>query len=138
MKEKARILVVEDHPSTRAVLQQFLEGSGYVVALADTVSTGLVAARAGSFDLVVCDLNLPDGTGWDLLEILQRERAIRAVLFSASDSPELITRSFAAGFLDHITKGCDPEELLKRMEQAMSQPLKPTKIAALRRSNANE
>jgi CheY-like chemotaxis protein len=124
MKGKGRILVIEDHASTRLALQKFLELSGYAVVAADTVATGLAAATV-SFDLVLCDLNLPDGTGWDLLETLQRERPIRAVAFSAFDGPEHTTRSRAAGFLDHIPKGTDPDELLKRIKRAINLPLPP-------------
>lgn len=121
---RAKILVVEDHRSTAMALKEFLEINGYRVQLADTVASGLAAATAAPFDVILCDLNLPDGTGWDLLEMLQRARPTRAVAFSAYDDPEHIARSRSAGFIDHITKGADPDEVTRRIADAMAVPLK--------------
>jgi DNA-binding response OmpR family regulator len=121
---KGYLLVIEDHRLTALALKQFLEISAYRVDVVETVAEALSAATARSYDLLVCDLNLPDGTGWDLLEMLQREQRVRAVAFSAYDDAEHIARSRAAGFMDHIVKGTDPDEVLRRIDALIKAPLK--------------
>jgi DNA-binding response OmpR family regulator len=116
---KAHLLVVEDHRSTAMALKQFLEMHGYHVDVADTMAGALSAVTSHSYDMMICDLNLPDGTGWDLLEILRRKRPVRAIAYSAFDNPEHIARSRSAGFVDHVTKGTDPDELLRRIAGAI-------------------
>jgi DNA-binding response OmpR family regulator len=119
---KGHLLVVEDHRSTAMALKQFLETCGYSVDTADTVARGLSAATSRQYDLLVCDLNLPDGTGWDLLETLRRTSPVRAIAYSAFDDAEQIARSRSAGFLEHIAKGIDPDELLKIIGRAIQTP----------------
>lgn len=83
--------------------------------------SAIAANRAGKFDLLICDLNLPDGTGWQLLETLRREAPIRAVAFSAYDEPEHVAQSRAAGFIEHIVKtGADPDALLRAIKRALT------------------
>jgi CheY-like chemotaxis protein len=118
--EKTRLLVVEDHPATSRALRHFLEMSDYHVEVADNVRSAIAANRAGKFDLLICDLNLPDGTGWQLLETLRRVAPVRALAFSAYDEPEHIAQSRAAGFIEHIVKtGADPDALLKAIKRAL-------------------
>src|ERR1051325_7105740 len=107
---KGHLLVVEDHRSTAEALKQFLEMSGYNVDVVDTVARASSAATSHQYDLLLCDLNLPDGTGWDLLEALQRTHPVRAIAYSAFDDAEQIARSRSAGFLDHVAKATDPKE----------------------------
>jgi DNA-binding response OmpR family regulator len=67
---KLRVFVVEDHPATARGLKMFLELSGYAVETASDVRSALKVAEKTKFDVLLCDLNLPDGTGWDLMERL--------------------------------------------------------------------
>lgn len=131
----AHLLVVEDHLATARALKQYLEIMGYTVTLAGTVAEAVIAAGARAYDLLLCDLNLPDGTGWDLLEILKRGGAVRAIAFSAFDDAHHIAHSRSAGFLDHIAKGTNPGELVRRIERARKTPLeeeRPRREAAPR------
>jgi DNA-binding response OmpR family regulator len=120
---KGHLLVVEDHRTTALALKQFLESCGYNVDVEGTLAGGLSAATSREYDLLVCDLNLRDGTGWDLLETVQRTRPVRAIAYSAFDDAEQIARSRSAGFLDHVAKGTDPDELVKRIARAMKASL---------------
>ena len=66
------ILVVEDHPDTRRALEMFLQLLGHQTKLAADIKEALEMAAAGSrFDLLLSDLRLPDGNGWDLLRRLE-------------------------------------------------------------------
>ena len=62
-----RILLVEDHHSTRKTLAQFLTQSGHAVSEAESIAQARTLAKANGFDIVICDLGLPDGRGQDLM-----------------------------------------------------------------------
>ncbi len=113
---KLRVLVVEDHPMTARGLKVFLEMSGFDVAIAIDIRSALAAADATPFDILLCDLHLPDGTGWDLMKQLRKTRSVRGIAYSAFDEPDQVARSKAAGFLAHVVKGSTPEELVAVIE----------------------
>jgi CheY-like chemotaxis protein len=120
---KLRVFVVEDHPATARGLKMFLELSGYSVETAGDVRSALKLAAKTEFDVLLCDLNLPDGTGWELMERLCKKRPIAGVAYSAFDEPEHIARSKAAGFAEHVVKGTTPETIvaaLRRVTKAAS------------------
>ena len=68
MINQRTILVIDDEPSIREMLTIFLEEMGYMVKTADTVKSGIAAVDTGAFDLAMCDLRLPDGTGLEVLD----------------------------------------------------------------------
>ncbi len=118
--QRLRVFVVEDHDGTAANLKRFLEVSGYTVDVANDVRSALKAAETAEFDVLLCDLNLPDGTGWDLMKRLRKLRAVRGIAYSAFAEPEHVERSKSVGFVDHIAKGSAPEELVAAIERAMA------------------
>ena len=64
------------------------------------------------FDLLLSDIGLPDGTGWDLLrELRAGARPIRAIAISGLGAPEDLERSESAGFSEHLVKPVAPEKL---------------------------
>jgi DNA-binding response OmpR family regulator len=118
---KLRILVVEDHPMTARGLKMFLQLEDYEVKIAGDVKSALKEASTFKFDLLVCDLSLPDGTGWDLMKTLSQQAPVRGIAFSAFDEPQHRAQSKDAGFLEHIVKGSTPEELLAAIARAFGQ-----------------
>ncbi len=124
-KPKLRVFVVEDHPSTARGLKMFLELSGYSVEMAADVRSALKLAEKIEFDVLLCDLGLPDGTGWDLMQRLRKRGPVFGVAYSAFDEPEHIARSKAAGFMEHVVKGTTPETLVAaigRVAKLVAQP----------------
>ncbi len=65
--QASRILVIDDEKSLREFLTILLEQEGYEVTTAESVATGLERLHKQTFDLVMCDLKLPDGTGLEVL-----------------------------------------------------------------------
>jgi len=114
-----RVLIVDDHTSLCAGLQRFLGSMGYSVSTADCVKAALSSARDHEFDLHLLDLNLPDGTGWDLLKRLTTKSPVRAIAMSGWGSTLDIAQSEGAGFMRHLVKPVTPEELIEAIEDVM-------------------
>src|SRR3954453_21522479 len=90
-------------------MKTYLELVGYDVEIAKSAADARRMADTVDFDVMVCDLSLPDGTGWDLLKTVRETKPIRAIAYSAYDEPEYHENSTAAGFLDYVVKGSSPE-----------------------------
>lgn len=121
------ILVVENHPDTRLGLEVFLRTLGHRARFAEDVRTALEAAStAGNFDLLLSDISLPDGDGWDLLRQLESSgrRPPHAVAMSGFGSGADLEKSRAAGFAAHLIKPFPPEELEDAL-RAVSQQQEP-------------
>src|SRR5689334_2406591 len=119
MAKKAHIFIVEDHPSTARALRMYLETQGYRVDHASDMASALaMAGNDGKFDLLICDISLPDGTGWDLMKKLSARSALRGIAYTASGSDDDMARSKKAGFIKHLVKGCSTEELTQAIEDA--------------------
>jgi len=114
-----RILIVEDHVGLCLGLQNYLGTIGYAVSMANSVKSALRCANRNQFDLLLIDLNLPDGNGWDLLRQLKTRSAVRAIAMSGWGSASDIANSEGAGFMRHLVKPVMPEELIKAIQHAM-------------------
>ena len=64
----ARILLVEDDPDVKPLLEHLLLSEGYQVTTADSVAVAVSLLEAQPFDLVMCDVNLPDGSGLSIAD----------------------------------------------------------------------
>jgi len=106
-----RILLVEDHADTAAVLARLLRRMGHRVVHADTVARALDVAdeemRAGGLDLLMSDLGLPDGSGTDLVKSLSAKYELKAIALSGYGMDSDHEESLAAGFSRHLTKPID-------------------------------
>ena len=99
-----------------------LQLTGYAVEIAPDVASATKFADRTKFDVLLCDLNLPDGNGWELMEFLSAGDPIPAVAYSAYGEPEQIARSKAVGFAEHVVKGADPEALIAAIRRLAARP----------------
>jgi signal transduction histidine kinase/ActR/RegA family two-component response regulator len=105
-----RLLLVEDHSDTAAMLRRLLLRRGYEVRLAESVEEALEAARDYDLDVLVSDIGLPDGTGIDLIRRLSDLKGgltFRGIALSGFGMTEDLERSRNAGFTEHLTKPVD-------------------------------
>jgi signal transduction histidine kinase len=116
---RARILLVEDHEETLQVMAQLLKRLGHEVTTASTIKEALKAAGEKHFDLVISDLGLPDGLGYELMRSLRAENHLRGIALSGYGMSEDIQLSREAGFAEHLVKPVD----LKKLEEAMARVL---------------
>lgn len=106
-----RILLVEDHQPTSMVLQRLMRKWGWEVVSASSVRLGLEQARTRTFDLVVSDLGLPDGTGHELMSRLRDQHGLKGVALSGYGMDQDVQKSLAAGFIAHLVKPINFDEL---------------------------
>ena len=117
LKKKSRagvgvkILLVEDHSDTSRALVRLLQRQGYEVATANSVATGLEAVRQDKFNLLVCDIGLPDGTGFQLIEEVRKHSRTPALALSGFGMEEDVAKSRLAGFEGHLTKPVNFQKL---------------------------
>ncbi|MBC8143952.1 MAG: response regulator [bacterium] len=117
--EKRRILLVEDHPDTALVVRFVLEQRGYDVTTASSCAEARAAKEATSFDLLICDIGLPDGSGLDLMGELCGGGDIPAIAVSGFGTKDDVKRSLSAGFADHLTKPFGMHILLDAVARAL-------------------
>lgn len=125
-----RVLLVEDHPDTGALLSRLLRSWGHEVRMAGSVASALEAASAESFDLLISDLGLPDGSGHDLMRQLAARGPIQAIAVSGYGASEDIRQSRDAGFAAHLTKPVTPTVLREAIRLA-------TEAGACRQADAS-
>ena len=114
-----RLLIVEDHEATSAVMARLLEKRGYTVTAATSVKTALQALHDTPIDLLISDLGLPDGTGLELMAKIRKTQNLPGIALSGYGTDTDITRSREAGFGAHLTKPIDIE-VLDREIQSLS------------------
>jgi CheY-like chemotaxis protein len=116
---RARILMVDDHADTSTAMQRLLTRLGYDVRTADCVQSALLAANSESFDVLISDLGLPDGSGLDLMrELLVRHgREMKGIALSGYNRDEDIRKSLEAGFSEHMAKPVNIQRLQTLIEQ---------------------
>lgn len=113
------ILIVEDHEDTRRALARSLRRRGFDVTAAASVAAACEQFALQTPDLVICDIGLPDGTGWDAIARLRARGPVRAIAVSGYGTEHDVQRSIVAGFAAHITKPVDFARLEKVIESLL-------------------
>jgi CheY-like chemotaxis protein len=114
------ILLVEDHQDTARVLRRVLEHAGFAVSHASTIAEAFELATNRSFDLVVSDLGLPDGSGLELMRHLHTTRGLTGIALSGFGMDDDRAASSAAGFAEHLTKPVDWPQLRSVIDRVVA------------------
>jgi PAS domain S-box-containing protein len=119
-----RVLLVEDHRDTAELLRTVLGSHGAGVHVAASLSEALAVLGAGEFDVLVSDIAMPDGTGYELVQrASERARhagraplpAVAVTAFAGSEDRE---RALAAGFVEYAAKPIEPKMLVEAVARA--------------------
>lgn len=111
------VLVIEDDPSVRTLVKAVLEKNEYSVDIAETAESGEEHAVDNHYDIIILDLGLPDGDGFDLCKSMRNQEITTPVLIlSAEQETDVKIKCLRVGADDYITKPFDTEELLARIE----------------------
>lgn len=106
-EQTLRLLVVEDHEATRSVLARLLARDGHNVTTASNIQDAVEVFAREHFDVVICDLGLPDGTGIELIKEIHGIRQVPGIALSGYGMEEDLQKTQAAGFFAHLVKPID-------------------------------
>jgi len=123
-KTSRAILYVEDHQDSSEVFSRALQYAGYAVHVASDWKSAIQLACRIPFDLLLCEIGLPDGDGCDLLQILRatsENTYLRGIAFSALGAAGDIDRIQEAGFDGHVLKPVEVDELVRVIEKVFRQ-----------------
>jgi PAS domain S-box-containing protein len=114
-----RLLLVDDHADTRAVLSRLLTRYGHKTATADSAQAALklLESDGDRFDVLISDIGLPDSNGYDLVREAKRRQPLKAVALSGFGTEEDVRRSLEAGFDYHVTKPVDIDGLRSLLQE---------------------
>lgn len=117
---QVRVLLVEDHEDTLELMKELLSIEGYGVVVARTVAEALEACATEPFDVVVSDLGLPDGSGFDVVRGAHKQRPdVRAIALSGYGMEDDRKRSAEAGFAEHLVKPVGFRDLQEAIRRAV-------------------
>jgi CheY-like chemotaxis protein len=112
-----QILLVEDHEDSARMLACLLTLHGFRVEVAGTVRAAREKAHQLRYDVLISDLQLPDGNGLDLMRELRRSGPVCGIAVSGFGTPEDKRRSAEAGYAAHLTKPVDIPTLLEAISR---------------------
>lgn len=122
LRMTARILLVEDEPAILESLAYVLSRDGFTVVAAKNAAEAGAVARSGSVDLVVLDLMLPDGSGFDLIRGwrgVATERPMPIIVLSSRDAEADRVAALESGADDYVTKPFSPREIVARVRAVL-------------------
>jgi len=115
-----KILIIEDELSIAELEKDYLELSGFDVAIETAGDTGLATALKGKVDLVILDLMLPGMDGFEVCRHIREEKDIPVLMVSAKKEDIDKIRGLGLGADDYITKPFSPSELVARVKAHMA------------------
>ncbi len=116
---KSEILVIEDEPQIRKLLEINLESNGFKTILASTGKEGLTLASSHLPDLILLDLGLPDANGHDLLKELRLWYGKAIIILSVQKTESDIVKALDNGATDYLVKPFRTGELMARIRSAI-------------------
>lgn len=116
---KSEILIIDDEPSIRKLLEINLEANGYKVNQAANGKEGIILAANHPPDLILLDIGLPDLNGHDVLVELRQWFNKAIIILSVQDSEQDIVKALDNGASDYLTKPFRTGELLARIRSAI-------------------
>lgn len=119
-KDQMKILIVEDEPELRKVVQTSLEASQFLVEYASDYNSGLQKTEDYDYDCILLDIMLPGGSGLDILrEIKKIKPDTSVIILSAKDSVEDKVKGLDLGADDYLAKPFHLSELHSRINSAL-------------------
>jgi two-component system sensor histidine kinase/response regulator len=115
---RSRVLIVDDNADSQRYVQLVLRREGFTVSAAGTVAEAISLATSSTFDLILMDISLPDGSGVEAAKALRANDDVRSrpptpiVALSAHALRRHRDEAFAAGVVDYVTKPVRPATLI--------------------------
>lgn len=112
-------LLVEDDAEIRGLLEGYLNGYGMAVTAVGHAQAMREALRAGSFDVMLLDLMLPDGNGLDICRQLRADSSMAIIMLTAQGDPVSRVIGLELGADDYLGKPFEPRELVARIHAVL-------------------
>ena len=125
-----RVVIVDDEPGIADFVQMGLAQEGIVVVAAASAAAGLRAVRSERPDLVIVDVGLPDGNGFDLLAEIRSESDVPVIMLTARGDVEDRVRGLDLGADDYVAKPFHFAELLARVRAHLRRQASPDERAS--------
>ena len=116
---KAEILIIDDEPQIRRLLEITLESDGYISRSAVSAKEGLIMASNHPPELILLDIGLPDENGHSVLQKLRQWYTNPVIILSVIKNEEDIIRALDNGANDYLSKPFRTGELLARIRSAL-------------------
>ena len=109
-----RILIIDDDPHFLRVLQRILSGEKFVVTATSNPCDALELLRSGSFNLIICDLRMPDCDGLNLLQAIRSAgNEIPVIILTAYGEVDTYLEAMNAGATEYLNKPIKSDELVQ-------------------------
>lgn len=115
----SKILLVEDDSTLAMGIEYSLKNEGYKVDVANSFSKGKESVDNGEYDLIMLDIGLPDGSGFDLCRYIRKDEVTPIIFLTAQDEEVNIVMGLDLGGDDYITKPFRIKELVSRIKAVL-------------------
>ena len=118
------VLLVEDHYDSREAFSRLLRAAGCRVECAQSVKSAIAACRVRPFDLLISDIDLPDGDGWNMLQHIRNFANFPAIALTAYTTAMDRQRSRESGFAEHLSKPATFKNVLSAIQRVTGDGLR--------------
>lgn len=126
-----KILLVEDDATLAMGMEYSLKNEGYEVEIADNFLKGKTLSENNSYDLIILDIGLPDGSGFDLCKLIRKDKITPIIFLTAKDEEVNIVMGLDLGGDDYITKPFRIKELISRIKAVIRRTSKEVQVDKL-------
>ena len=119
------VVIVEDDVDILEVLTLYVENAGFQTHAATTFQDGKQLILDKRPDIIVLDINLPDGNGFELAQFIRQQSNAILIFLTANDTLEYKLEGFELGADDYMTKPFIPKELIARIHAHLKRHQKP-------------
>lgn len=135
MSLSKHILIIDDEPDIRELLYITISRMGHDCTTASNVSEAYAALEKGSYDLCLTDMNLPDGSGIDIIAHIHKSLPeLPVAMITAYGSMEAAVGAMKAGAFDYLTKPIDIKVLRNLISSSLRQVNTPKKVEPLNKN----
>ncbi len=124
-RNSARILIVEDDIICREIVGAHLKSEGFITLEATDIASGVAAFASHPIDLLITDINLSDGLGFDLVRTLRQQRDCATIFMTSRGGSDDRVRGLEDGGDDYIVKPVDMPELIARVRAVLRRYHRP-------------
>jgi CheY-like chemotaxis protein len=112
-------------------MKSLLRELGYDVHTGGSIAEALALVESHTFDLIISDLGLPDGSGYDLMRTVMARHPTKGIALSGYAMAEDVMRGSGAGFVAHLSKPIRVEQLQKIIQSVIGTPGVPENLHGL-------